>query len=63
MHMNPEMVAVLRAKQPAERLAIANGMFRSAQRMIASHLRAEHPDWDSDRIEEEVARRISRGSG
>jgi hypothetical protein len=57
------MVEVLRAKTPAERLAIAHGMFRSAQRMIGSHLRAVHPEWDEARVEQEVARRISLGSG
>jgi hypothetical protein len=61
--MDPEMVEVLRAKTPAERLEIAQGMFRAAQRMIGSHLRAEHPEWDEAQVEQEVARRISLGSG
>jgi hypothetical protein len=30
--------------------------------MIASHLAAEHPDWDPQRLQEEVARRISHGA-
>jgi hypothetical protein len=37
-------------------------MFVSARRMMASHLAVEHPDWDADRIEREVARRISHGA-
>lgn len=57
------MFEVLRAKTPAERLAITHGMFRSAQRMIGSPLRAEHAEWDEARVEQEVARRISLGSG
>jgi len=61
--MDPEMVEVLRAKSGAERLAIAFGMFRSARRMIASQLRAEHPDWDEETLQREVARRIALGSG
>jgi hypothetical protein len=61
--MDPEMVEVLRAKSGAERLAIAFGMFRSARRMIANQLRAEHPDWDDETLQREVARRIARGSG
>lgn len=61
--MDPKVGEVLRAKTPAERLAIAHGMFRSAQRMLGSHLQAEHPEWDEARVEQEVARRISHGSG
>lgn len=59
--MDEEMVAVLRAKTGAERLAIANAMFTAARRMIAAHLAAEHPDWDGEQIERETSRRISHG--
>ncbi len=61
--MDPEMVEVLRAKSGAERLAIAFGLFRSARRMIASKLQAEHPDWEEEELQREVARRIASGSG
>jgi hypothetical protein len=46
----------------AERLKIASDMFRSARRMIASQLAAEHPDWDERRLQEETARRLSHGA-
>jgi hypothetical protein len=58
-----EMARVLAAKTGAERLAIANGMFRAARRMIASHLRSRHPTWGDPEIERETARRLARGSG
>jgi Rv0078B-related antitoxin len=61
--MDPEMAEFLRAKTGAERLQIAFGMFRSARRMIASQLRAEHPDWDEATLEREVGRRVAGGSG
>jgi hypothetical protein len=61
--LDEAMVEVLSSKTGAERLAIAAGMFRSARRMISSHLRQQHPDWDSSRLEREVARRLSHGSG
>lgn len=61
--LDPEMVRVLAAKSGAERLAIAAGMFRAARRMIASHLRAENPQWSEAMVQDEVALRISRGSG
>ena len=60
--LDDDMARVLRGMTGAERLKIANGMFNSARRMIASHLAAEHPDWDQERIEQETARRISHGA-
>ena len=56
------MAAVLRRKTGAERLAIASGLFASARRMLISHLRAEHPDWDDERVTREAARRLSHGA-
>lgn len=56
------LVAVLRQKTGAERLAIANGMFVSARRMLTCHLHAEHPEWDAQRVSREVAKRLSHGS-
>lgn len=60
--VDDEMARILRGMTGAERLKIANDMFVSARRMLASHLAAEHPDWDQDRIEQEAARRISHGA-
>jgi hypothetical protein len=53
---------VLRQKTGAERLAIANGLFLSARRMLTSYLRTQHPDWSDPQIAREVARRLSHGS-
>jgi hypothetical protein len=60
--VDDDMARVLRAKTGAERLKIASDMFASARRMIVSHLTAEHPDWDEERIQRETSRRISHGS-
>jgi hypothetical protein len=60
--MDDEMARVIRSKTGAERLRIASGMFASARRMLLSHLRAEHPDWDEDRLNREAARRLSHGA-
>jgi hypothetical protein len=57
-----DMAAVLRNKTAAERLAIASRMYASARRMLLSHLRAEHPDWDKTHLEREAARRLSHGA-
>ena len=60
--VDDDMARILRGMTGAERLKIANDMFVSARRMLASHLAAEHPDWDQERIEQETARRISHGA-
>ena len=60
--MDDEMARIFRAMTGAERLKIANDMFVSARRMIASHLAAEHPEWDQERVERETAKRISHGA-
>lgn len=60
--LDDDMVRVLSAKTGAERLRIAAGLFRSARRMILSHLQEEHPDWDATRLQTEVARRLSHRS-
>jgi hypothetical protein len=60
--IDPAMVAVFRSKTPAERLAIASGMWRSARDIIRNLLRAEHPDWPQELVEKETAKRLLRGT-
>ena len=60
--VDDEMAKVFRAMTGAQRLKIASDMYSSARRMIASHLAAEHPDWDEQRIQQETARRLSHGA-
>ncbi|HEX4955344.1 MAG TPA: hypothetical protein VF017_18290 [Thermoanaerobaculia bacterium] len=57
--VDEDMAAILRHKTPAERLAIADGLFRSAQLLLSGYLRTQHPDWDEESLGREVARRIS----
>lgn len=56
------MVAILRQKTEAERLAIAWGMWDSAREMLRNLVRAEHPDWPEEEVNREVARRLAHGS-
>lgn len=60
--VDDDMARILREKTGAERLKIASDLFSSARRMIASHLAAEHPDWDEERVQQETSRRISHGA-
>lgn len=57
------MAAVLRRKTPTERLKIGFGLWRSARRLLRAQLASRHPDWDQQGIDQEVARRLSRGTG
>ena len=56
-----DMAQVLAGKTEVQRLEIGWGMWRSAVRMMARILRAEHPDWAEEEIGREVARRMARG--
>ncbi|BFU93801.1 MAG: hypothetical protein NTNFB02_05230 [Nitrospira sp.] len=60
--LDDAMAEVLRRKTPAERLAIGFGLWRSARTMLRGQLASLHPDWDVQRLEREVARRLSHGA-
>jgi hypothetical protein len=60
--MDDDMATIIRAMTGAERLRIASGMYASARRMLLSHLRSEHADWDEGRVVKEAARRLSHGA-
>lgn len=59
--MDESMVQVLRAKSGAERLQIAFDMFDAATEMLTHHLRHQHPGWNAEQVQREVAKRISHG--
>jgi hypothetical protein len=56
------MADVFRRKTPAERLAIAFGLWRSARKLLRGQLASLHPEWDVERLDREVARRLSHGA-
>jgi len=60
--IDDDMARVLREKTGAERLAIADGMFRFARELIRSSVTSRHPEWDEAAIAAEVARRLSHGA-
>jgi hypothetical protein len=60
--LDEAMAEVLRRKTPAERLAIGFGLWRSARKMLRGQLASLHPEWDAQRLEREVARRLSHGA-
>ena len=56
------MADILRQKTSAERLAIANSMWRFARDMLRATLAREHPDLSREEIDLLVARRLSHGA-
>lgn len=57
------VVEVLRRKTPAERVAMIFAANRTMRLRLEGHLRTRHPDWDSQAVMQEIARRMSRGAG
>ena len=53
---------VLRSKKGMERLRIAHESWRLLRSRLEAYLRFRHPDWDTARVNQEVARRLSGGS-
>jgi hypothetical protein len=60
--LSDEMAAVLRSKSPAERLQIADRLWRSSRRMIRASLARQHPDWSQEELDRATAWRMSRGT-
>lgn len=56
------VAAILRRMTPGERLSIAFDIFRMARRTLWAQVELGHPDWTTDQINREVARKISQGA-
>ena len=53
---SPEQIAILRAIPGEERLRLAEQLYWSARKLKTAGLRAQHPDWPEEQLEEEVRR-------
>jgi acyl dehydratase len=60
--MDDAMVEILRQKTPFERLEIAHGMWRLARGIVLDQLKQQNPNWSSEQINREAARRLSHGA-
>lgn len=60
--VNDDMAEVLRSKTPAERIRIGFGLWTSARNMLMVNLKKTYPEWDTERLNREVARRLSHGA-
>ncbi len=60
--VNDTIAVILKGKTPAERLKQAFDMWHSAGVQLFYYLKSLHPEWDEDRIQKEVVRRLSHGA-
>lgn len=60
--VDDSMAEVLRKKTPAQRISIADNLWRSVYNMLLSHMGKTHPEWDYPKLKKEVARRFLHGS-
>jgi hypothetical protein len=60
--LDDAVVEVLRQKRPQDRLRIGFDLWISVRKMLATHIRHTHPQWDERTVEREVARRLLHGA-
>lgn len=60
--LSDDLAAILRAKTPAERLAMAFAMWQFACGLIERTARFEHPEWSEAELRAHVAERMSHGA-
>ena len=61
--MDAAMADVYRGMTPAQRLAVAHGMWRYARQRLEAAVTWQHPEWDAASVYREVGRRLLNGSG
>jgi hypothetical protein len=59
--LDDQMADIPRQKSEVERLKIAARMWESARAILRGAIQTEHPDWDADQVNREIAYRISHG--
>ena len=61
--VDPDLAEVLRAKTAAERVEMISAANRTARILAAAGVRYQHPDWNEERVQAEVIRRVCGGTG
>lgn len=59
--IDDQMAGILRQKTDFQRLRSVDAFWNSARAVLKAAIRTEHPDWDQQQVQIEVARRISNG--
>lgn len=58
--IDDQTVAMLRQMTPVQRLLRGLEMCDSARIIVAAGIRAQHPEWSNERVQQEVVRRFTR---
>jgi hypothetical protein len=61
--VHPEVARALRAMSGAERLRLGHETWEMVRDRLAAYVAARHPDWGSEQVEREVARRLLSDAG
>ena len=59
--VNDAIAGILRGKTPEERVLIGGFSWRTAQMMMLAQVASRHPEWSSDEVARETARRLACG--
>ncbi len=52
----PEQIAAFKAMTGEQRFRVAEQLYWSARKMKAAGIRAQHPEWTEERVQEEMRR-------
>ena len=55
------MLEILKKKTPGEKMRMISSMWKTARVLLRGAITTEHPDWCADRVNREIAKRISCG--
>ncbi len=58
---DPDYVAFLRSKTPAEKFEMVFAANRTARILAANGIRQQHPQWNEEEVQREVARLMLSG--
>lgn len=61
--LDPQVVAILKTKSPAEKLAMAFESNKLVRLRLERHFRTIHPEWSDAQIAAAIARRVLYGTG
>ena len=61
--VHPLVAQILRTKSGAERLRLAHETWELTRERLRAYLTARHPDWSTERVGQEVARRLLHDAG
>lgn len=60
--VDPQMAEIYRSKTVAEKLDLVQQAHRTACQLLAMGIRIQHPEFDESEVNQEVARRLLRGT-